>query len=304
MSLTPTAFAQLAVDARAEAGESPWWSAGERCLYWVDIHGRRLHRFDVESGSDRASAMPDLVTFVATHAQGGLVVALRDRVCHVDVATETFRVLARPPLPLGGRLNDGTIDPRGRLLIGTMDDASRRQGAHTDPAAALYRIDIDGSCVCLLDGFHTVNGLAFAPDGRTLYVSDSHPNVRTIFACDYDPASGHIGARRDFVITDDLPGRPDGGCVDADACYWMAAVDGGCLLRFDVAGKLVGSFAVPVEKPSKAAFGGDDLDVMFITSLRRNLKTPLAQQPHAGSLFVAHPGVRGIPLADCAIALS
>src|SRR6185437_9636429 len=168
VSLTPTAFAQLAVDARAEAGESPWWSAGERCLYWVDIHGRRLHRFDVESGSDRASAMPDLVTFVATHAQGGLVVALRDRVCHVDVATETFRVLARPPLPLGGRLNDGTIDPHGRLLIGTMDDASRRQGAHTDPAAALYRIDIDGSCVCLLDGFHTVNGLAFAPDGRTL----------------------------------------------------------------------------------------------------------------------------------------
>ncbi|HEX6792873.1 MAG TPA: SMP-30/gluconolactonase/LRE family protein [Casimicrobiaceae bacterium] len=304
MSLTPTAFAELAVDARAEAGESPWWSAAERCLYWVDIHGRRLHRFDVETGADRGWLMPDLVTFVATHARGGLVVALRDRVCHIDLATETFRVLARPPLPPGGgRLNDGTTDARGRLLIGSMVSAAQTPGVNTDAAAALHRIDTDGACVTLLDGFRTVNGLAFAPDGRTLYVSDSHPSVRTIFACDYDPASGEIGARRDFVATHDLPGRPDGGCVDVEGCYWMAAVDGGCLLRFDPGGKLVGSLAVPVEKPSKAAFGGNALDVVFITSLRRNLRTPLAQQPHAGSLFVARSGVRGVRLADCAVAL-
>ena len=303
MSLTPTAFAQLAVDARAEAGESPWWSAGEECLYWVDIHGRRLHRFGVEGGTDRAWTMPDLVTFVATHVQGGLVVALRDRVCHVDLGTQTFRVLAQPPLPPGGRLNDGTTDSRGRLLIGSMVEMTRTPGVDSNAAAALHRIDTDGSCITLLDGFRTVNGLAFAPDGRTLYVSDSHPGVRTIFVCDYDPASGEIGVRRDFVTTHDLPGRPDGGCVDADGCYWMAAVDGGCLLRFDPGGKLVGSLAVPVEKPSKAAFGGADLDVMFITSLRRNLLTPLAQQPLAGSLFIARPGMRGVPLADCAIAL-
>ena len=299
MRLTPpSSAAELVVDACAEAGESPWWSAAEQCLYWVDIHGRRLHRFDPRSGIDRAWTTPDLVTFVATHAQGGLVVALRDSVCHVDLAAENYRVIARPSIPPSGRLNDGTVDARGRLLIGTMTapDASEASGA-------LYRIDADGSCTQLLDGFRTVNGLAFAPDGRTLYVSDSHPNVRTIFACDYDPVHGAVNRRRVFVTTHDLPGRPDGGCVDAEGAYWMAAVDGGCLLRFDPDGRLLGSVAVPVEKPSKAAFGGADLDRIFITSLRRNLRTPLEQQPHAGGLFVARPGIHGTALADCAIAL-
>ena len=296
--MTPTWSAALALDARAEAGESPWWSAAENCLYWVDIHGRRLHRFDPRSGLDRAWITPDLVTFVAPHEAGGLVVALRDRVCHVDLASGRYRIVAQPPLPPGGRLNDATIDVRGRLVIGAMtapDD--------TDARAALYRIDLDGTCASLLDGFRTVNGLAFAPDGTTLYVSDSHPAIRTVFACTYDVARGVAGTRKVFVATHDLPGRPDGGCVDADGAYWMAAVDGGCLMRFDADARVIGTVLVPVEKPSKAAFGGSALDTLFITSLRRNLRMPPAQQPLAGGLFAAKTGVRGIALRDCAIAL-
>jgi sugar lactone lactonase YvrE len=294
--VTPTWSAALALDARAEAGESPWWSAVEHCLYWVDIHGRRLHRFDPRTGADRAWTTPDLVTFVASHEAGGLVVALRDRVCHVDLASDRYRVVAQPPLPPGGRLNDGTIDLRGRLVIGAMTASD-----DTHARAALYRIDLDGTCALLLDGFRTVNGLAFAPDGKTLYVSDSHPAIRTVFACEYDVARGVAGARTVFITTHDLPGRPDGGCVDADGAYWMAAVDGGCLLRFDGDAHVTGKVLVPVEKPSKAAFGGATLDTLFITSLRRNLRAPLAQQPLAGGLFTVSPGVRGIALRDCAI---
>ena len=294
--MTPTWSAALALDARAKAGESPWWSAAENCLYWVDIHGRRLHRFDPRSGIDRAWTTPDLVTFVAPHEAGGLVVALRDRVCHVDLASGRYRIVAQPPLPPGGRLNDGTIDPRGRLLIGAMTAADDKHAR-----AALYRIDLDRTCASLLNGFYTVNGLAFAPDSTTLYVSDSHPGVRTVFACKYDVARGVAGARKVFVATHDLPGRPDGGCVDADGAYWMAAVDGGCLIRFDAHARVIGRVLVPVEKPSKAAFGGAALDNLFITSLRRNLRTPPAQQPLAGGLFAAKTGVRGIALRDCAI---
>ncbi|HKU84923.1 MAG TPA: SMP-30/gluconolactonase/LRE family protein [Casimicrobiaceae bacterium] len=297
--MTPTWSAALALDARAEAGESPWWCAAEDCLYWVDIHGRRLHRFDPRTGADRAWTTPDLVTFVAPHEAGGLIVALRDRVCHVDLASERYITVAKPPLPPGGRLNDATVDARGRLVIGAMTAPDDK-----DARAALYRIDLDGTCAVLFDGFRTVNGLAFSPDGKTLYASDSHPAVRTVFACTYDVASGTAGARRAFVVTHDLPGRPDGGCVDADGAYWMAAVDGGCLLRFDADARVTGTVLVPVEKPSKAAFGGAALDTLFITSLRRNLRTPLAQQPLAGGLFTARPGVRGIALRDCAISLS
>lgn len=298
MTTAPAIRAALVLDAGAEAGESPWWSAPEQCLYWVDIHGRRVHRFDPRAGADREWGTPDLVTFVATHERGGIVVALRDRVCHVDPTTGEYRELATPPRPRGGRLNDGTIDPRGRLLIGSM---CAYDAANAD--AALFVVDLDRSCVPLLEGFRTVNGLAFSPDGRTLYVSDSHPAVRTVWTCDYDAARGRVDGRRVFVDTRDLQGRPDGGCVDIDGCYWMAAVDGGCVLRFDVHGAPIARIDVPVEKPSKPAFGGRDLDRLFVTSLRRNLALPIDRQPHAGGLFVADPRTRGFALSDCRIAL-
>jgi len=292
-----TADVALVVDARAEAGESPWWSAREHVLYWVDIHGCKVHRYDPTSDVDDVLVTPDLVAFCATHTNGGLIVALRDRVCHVDFAEAAFRTLSVMRLPDGVRLNDGTIDPAGRLWIGTMD--SRGDAAAN---AALYRIDVDGRCEMMLDGFRTVNGLAFAPDGSTLYVSDSHPAVRTIWALDYDVRRGIANARRVFVATHRLPGRPDGGAVDAEGCYWMAAVDGGCLMRFGADGELLSTWAMPVEKPSKAAFGGAGLSTLFVTSLRRNLSRPIDAQPHAGGLFALQTGIRGIALPDCAIA--
>ena len=132
------------------------------------------------------------------------------------------------------------------------------------------------------------------------YVVSTSP---TVWVCDYDIERGTVDSSRLFVTTHELPGRPDGGCVDTEGGYWMAAIDGGCVLRFEPDGKLVGSVSVPVEKPSKAAFGGLDLDRMFITSLRRNLSTPLESQPHAGRLFVARLGVRGVAVPDCAITL-
>jgi len=287
----------LIVDARAEAGESPWWSAREQMLYWVDIHGCKLHRYDPARSCDEFVAAPDLVTFCATHVDGGLIIALRERICHVDFAAQAFRTLSVASLPEGVRLNDGTIDPAGRLLIGTMDSRG-------DPStnAALYRVDIDGRWQMMLDGFRTVNGLCFAPDGHTLYVSDSHPAVRTIWALDYDVRRGIASGRRVFVATHRLPGRPDGGAIDAEGCYWMAAVDGGCLMRFAADGGLLSTWAVPVEKPSKAAFGGAGLSTLFVTSLRRNLGRPIDAQPHAGGLFALQPGTRGIALPDCAIA--
>jgi sugar lactone lactonase YvrE len=321
---------RLAVDARAEAGESPWWSAREGCLYWVDIHGRRVHRHTPPTGRDLAPApvdgrqaggddappgaanargddprrraanasciAPDLVSFVAVLQGGGLVVALGHTLCHLDWSTATFRPLLRLPLPAGGRLNDGTIDPLGRIVIGAMaaDGAARAE-------AALFVVERDGSWRAVADGFRTVNGLAFAPDGRTLYVSDSHPARRTVWAYAYDVAAGTASRPRVFVDTQGMPWRPDGGCVDGQGDYWMAGVDGGCLARFDDAGRFREAIALPVEKPSKAAFGGERLDRLYVTSLRRNLARPLDLQPHAGGLFVVDPGTVGLPLAECAL---
>jgi L-arabinonolactonase len=292
------ALATLALDARAEAGESPWWLAAEQKLCWVDIHGRLIHRFDPASGIDERWAVPDVVSFVAPHRDGGWIAALGDRIVYAQHFGGPLRTLFRLAVPDGGRLNDGAVDARGRLWIGAMSPPDAEQGG-----AALYRIDHDGTYAAVFDGFRTVNGLAFSPDGKTMYVSDSHPAVRTIWRCDYSTAEGLPRNRTVFVDTRDLPGRPDGGCVDEEGAYWMAAVDGACVLRLSHDGEVTARIDLPVEKPSKAVFGGADLDVLFITSLRRRLHAAPESQPHAGGIFEARTGVRGCAATPCAIGL-
>lgn len=286
------------VDARALAGESPVWSADEQCLWWVDIWGRRLHRYDPSSRADRAIAMPDIVSFAAPHALGGLAVALRASVWHFLPAQDRFSLIAELPLPETSRLNDAAVDCEGRLWIGSMATP-----ASSPPDGALWRIDVDGRIHRVLGGLHSPNGLAFSPDATVLYLSDSHPSVRTVWAFDYDSAAATMGNRRTFVDTHDLPGRPDGACVDALARYWMAAVDGAAVLCLDASGQVVDAVDVPVEKPSKPAFGGPDLGTLYITSLRKNLSTPLEQQPLAGGLFAARVDATGVPLPRCRITL-
>ena len=285
---------ELVADARAEAGESPWWCARSQTLLWVDIHGRMLHRFDPASGTDTTVAAPDVIAFAATHRERGLVVALRDRIVQADEALRDVVTLAVPGLPPSQRLNDGVIDPTGRLWIGAMD-------LEGEPRAALYRVDHDGRCDAKVTGLRTTNGLAFSPDGRILYVSDSHPAVRAVWAFDADVSRGALSGRRVFVDTRALAGRPDGACVDVEGCYWMAAVDGACLLRFAPGGRILEEVALPVEKPSKPAFGGSALRDLYVTSLRRNLVRPLGEQPHAGGLFRLQARVAGVPVPDCVI---
>ena len=136
-----------------------------------------------------------------------------------------------------------------------------------------------------------VNGLAFSPEGRILYHSDSYPTVRTVWAWDFDPADGRISNRRVFIDTHGMPGRPDGGCCDADGCYWMTGNDGWEILRLTPAGRVDRRIALPIAKPSMVAFGGRALDVLYITSIR---PADVTAQPQAGSLFALRPGTRDL----------
>ena len=124
------------------------------------------------------------------------------------------------------------------------------------PVGALYRLWPDRRCERLFDRLTVTNGCAFSPDGNIFYFSDSEASVRTIWACDHDAASGALTNRRVFVDTHGLAGRPDGGAVDAEGCYWMAGIGGWQLVRFTPAGTVDRIVEVPVEKPTKVAFGG------------------------------------------------
>jgi sugar lactone lactonase YvrE len=283
---------QCVVDARAETGESPVWCPEEQVLYWVDIPGCRLHRFDPASGDDRAYDMPAPIGCVALRGSGGLLVALKTGLFGFVPASGALEPLAEPPDDHpSARFNDGRCDHQGRFWVSTMREPP-------DPEARpgkLYRFDAEHRLRAMVSSLAIGNGLAFSPDGRTLYHSDSHASVQTIWAWDLDPADGTIGNRRIFATTHDTAGRPDGAAVDADGCYWVAANDGWQLIRYTPQGRIDRTIRLPVRRPTMLAFGGRELDVVFVTSMLPQPHDPPADQPQAGGLFALSVGIQGLP---------
>lgn len=291
--------AQLVVDCRNGTGESPVWHGGEQALYWVDIPARKLCRWQCADSAVTTWEAPEMLACIAQGARPGTWVA--------GMETGVFELQAEPGGKLSSRLlggvthaqpgmrfNDGRCDRQGRFWAGTM---VMNMGL-ASTAGALYRYEAPTGLQKMLDGFITPNGLGFSPDGRTMYLSDSHPLVQMVWAFDYDTASGTPSNRRPFVDMNAFPGRPDGAAVDEDGCYWICGNDAGLVHRFTPAGKLDRSLAVPVKKPAMCAFGGAGLDTMFVTSIRPD-GVDLSDQPLAGGLFALRPGVRGLPDAAC-----
>jgi sugar lactone lactonase YvrE len=281
------------LDIGAKLGEGAIWDDRDRALWWVDIESCALNRFDPATGRNRTWSLPTRIGCFAPREEGGLVLAMQNGFSFFDIDTERLAPIVDPEAHLpGNRFNDGAVDARGRLVAGTMPMGAR------EPVAAIWRLWPDRRCDRLWGDMIVSNGMSFSPDGRTFYFSDSAPSRRTIWACDYDPDTGATGPRRVFVDTHGRPGRPDGGTVDADGCYWMAGVSGWGLVRFTPGGGVDRVIEMPVEKPTKIAFGGTDLDTLYVTSIGPQGATPgtEARQPQAGGLFALRvPGVKGLP---------
>jgi sugar lactone lactonase YvrE len=274
------------LDSRSSIGESPVWDADSRKLYFVDIEAGILHRFDPCTSKAVSWRYNAPIGCVALRAGPGLVAAMGSGFFHLDPERDFLEAICEPEKSMpDNRFNDGTVDPAGRFWAGSM----RRHSAGPAPQGSLYRLDADHGWARVMSEFWTINGLAFSPDGRRMYLSDSHPSVRTIWVCDYDPDDGVPRNRRLFTRTGHLAGRPDGGAVDADGCYWMAGVGGGQLVRFTPSAKVDRIVDMPVAMPTKIAFGGSHMDVMYVTSI-------LGDDPQSGGLFAVHAGVTGVPV--------
>jgi L-arabinonolactonase len=281
------------VDARAQVGEGAFWDHEEQTLFWVDIPRCRLHRFEPATGASRTLELGEPIGCAALRRGGGAVVALRSGFHFLDLDSGALTPIEDPEAGRPEtRFNDGAVDPAGRLWAGTMAEAEPRPRV-----GRFYRLDSDLAWSTWFEPVHVSNGLAFSPDGRTMYYSDSHPEVRTIWACDYDLESGVPSGRRVFFDTRAVAGRPDGGTVDAEGCYWMAGVGGWQLVRLTPKGVIDRLVELPVERPTRPAFGGRDLDVLYVTSIGQS-PTPGTEprQPQAGGVFaVTGLGVTGVP---------
>lgn len=283
--------ARVMTTRRDQVGECPVWDGDAQALYWVDINGRQIHRLDWATGVQQSWNTPQRVGCIALSTTGGIVAAMETGVYMVTLQAPPLLQLAclapidhvRPNM----RFNDGRCDAAGRFWLSTMCMDM------TPPSAvgAWMCLDERGLRASPLDGLITPNGLAFSPDGRTLYFSDSHPSVQTVWACDFDLSSGTPGSRRVLVDMAPLPGRPDGAAVDAQGHYWICANDAGLVHCFDPAGSLLASVPVPVPKPSMCAFGGPRLDTLLVTSIR----PAIGASDLCGAVFALDVGVCGLP---------
>ena len=295
------ASVERVLDCQAALGEGAMWSVEEQALYWVDIVAPTLNRFDPATGATSHWDMPSPIGCFALCGGSTAIVALCDGFHHLHLRTGTRRLLVEVEADIpGNRFNDGTVDPAGRFWAGTMPIA----GPKAVPEGSLYCLQIDGSVHRAGGGYWVQNGLAFSPDGRTMYVSDSYPEVRTIWAYDYDPATGVPHNRRVFFDTHQVAGRPDGAAVDVDGCYWMAGVGGAQLVRITPLGDLDRIIDVPVQRPTKIAFGGPNLDVMYLTSIGQGAVRSDPAQREAGNLFAVRTGVQGLPVPHYAGAIA
>jgi sugar lactone lactonase YvrE len=276
------------LDVRASLGECPVWSTAEQVLYWVDINAPSLNRFDPATGGNRAMPMPSSIGCFALRSRGGFVVALRDGVWLADAdGTLERKVAAAPFEPAHHRFNDGRCDPQGRFFAGTMNE--KRDA----PSAALYRIDFDFRVTEVLGNLTISNGLAWSPDGRTMYHADT-PTL-TINAFAFDAAMGTPSNGRTFARFDAQTDRPDGSAVDSEGCYWTAFYRGGRVVRLSPAGDVLASYPVPAMCPTMCAFGGDNLRTLYVTSARQQRDdAELARLPQSGGIFAMQVDVPGI----------
>ena len=276
----------LALDVNCALGESPVWVPDRGLLIFVDITGRRLYRFDPNANSVQHVNVDEDIGCVAVARGGGYVAGMRTGIWLLNESGTKRRKLADNPEDNStSRFNDGRVDPAGRYLAGTLDET--KKNGH----AGLYRCDTRGLAK-LSEGVMTSNGLAFSPDGRTLYFSDTPRFV--VYRFDYDPETGNAENRREFIRIEPTAtdrGRPDGAAVDADGCYWTALYEGSRVARYDPTGQLMSTHSLPVRCVTMPAFGGADMKTLFVTTARD--KNAAAGAGGAAGTGQAAPGVGG-----------
>ncbi|WP_211698372.1 SMP-30/gluconolactonase/LRE family protein [Mycobacterium spongiae] len=272
-------------------GESPLWVAEERSLYWSDHVGCTIKRWNPTTGEATIWDTPGPVGAFALRQQGGMVGASDAGFLAIDLSGDRYQAVVDPEADMPhNRFNDGKCDRQGRFWCGSMNKNIE------DETGSIYRLDSDWSVHKLAPDFRfkVSNGTAFDPESTRMYFADTLGN--TVYVFDFDADSGTISNRREFFSTHARPGMVDGGTVDEEGYYWCALVAGGQILRIDPNGRLVSEITMPIPRPTCPTFGGDNYDVLYVTSQRLFLTdNELKKYPQSGSLFAIYGlGVRGL----------
>lgn len=267
------------VDAKAIIGEGPVWDERKNCLFWVDIAGRLIHRYDPDTGKDEQCELAKMVGAIILKQDGSLIAALTDCLATVDFASGEITEIWKAENEDGNRFNDGKCDPDGRFWAGTMS-LTGRQGV-----GSLYCMDRDMVVHKVLSGISISNGLAWSPDKKYVYYIDSP--TKEVWRFDYDPVQAVLVNRRTVVRIAPGEGLPDGMTIDRQGRLWVAQWGGSRVCCYDPDnGSKVSEILFPVEQVSSCAFGGPDLKDLYVTTACNTLsEEALRRQPEAGALY-------------------
>ncbi|RAU83048.1 SMP-30/gluconolactonase/LRE family protein [Pontibacter arcticus] len=270
-------------------GEGALWHPIAQVLYWVDIEGKALHIYDPEKQEDRLYDVNSRIGTVVPVEEGGAIVALESGIHHIDIKTGNLTLLTNPLKKQPGiRFNDGKCGPDNRFWVGTMA-LDKREGA-----AVLYKMEADGSIKQMLDNLTISNGIAWSLDAKTMYLSDTP--TQTIFAFDFNSEKGEISNRRKCIEIPKSEGSPDGMTLDAAGNLWIALFGGAAVACYaPETGKMISKVKVPAPNVTSCAFGGPELDVLYITTGWEGLSDEQLQKyPDSGNLFSVKTGSKGI----------
>lgn len=271
----------------AKLGECPRWDEQTQRLYWVDIDHCRLNQFDPTTGDNRVLQLDEEIGCFALKKQGGFVAGLRSGFVSIDSMEGGVTPIDDPESDKPWqRFNDGRCDAAGRFIAGTLNPRKDEYSGH------FYSLD-QGHARKLVGENWTSNGLAFSPDNKTLYYSDTPRH--TIFACDYNLETGDVGEPRVFAKFPQGWGRPDGASVDSEGNYWTALYAGGRVVQINPQGEIINTIAVPAKNPTMVAFGGPELKTLFITTTQAGSAQEAEQYPLSGSIFAVEVDVVGLP---------
>jgi L-arabinonolactonase len=268
-------------------GEGPLWDVAEKALYWIDGNAPAIYRLDPKTGDIKSWKTPKPIGSLALREMGGAVCALSDGFYFFDFKSGEAQLIGGAVVKPGTSFNDGKTDARGRFVAGTLDSKFR------ESVGSIFSLDGSLRCTVLEPAIGCTNGPCFSPDNRTFYCADSV--ARTISAYDYDLATGTVSNKRLFATVKGLGGVPDGATVDAEGHYWSAIAGGGKIVCYNPDGSIARTVEVPVPIITSLMFGGDNLDVMYATSIGEKVLN-MEPGPDGGSLFAIRGlGVKGKP---------
>jgi sugar lactone lactonase YvrE len=275
-------------------GESPVWHPVESALYWVDINGFAVHRLHPASGKYSSWKMATEPSALAVDQDNNLVVATRAGFVYLNTTTgESEDMIAAPYDTKIMRFNDGRVDPAGRFWVGTMYEPRDQQKAE------MYVLDKGQLRQAWAGGMTNSNGLAWSPDGRTMYHADT--TSHRVDCYDYDVAAGAASNQRNLVAFSDdkkaadYGGRPDGAAMDSEGNYWVAMYEGGRIVKLSPTSELLAEIQLPLRCPTAVCFGGSDLRTLYVTSASHGRSNAEREQyPHTGKVLAFHVDVPGL----------